>query len=189
LVLQRSGAPLGFWCYGLIFVVDCLNHIAKKPLGWKISSEVLNGDTPDISPFRFKFYAAKQPFPKYRWIQGRFLEISWETSDLFTFLVWSELDGRWQDGQEFIRNVVRKRDKDEVLPPTMPDPNLGTFRFKRQYRTRKRKKGTEFVYQMRDVPEGNLESNPVACSNTEVENSMASGEERPDEENPVAAGE
>jgi len=88
LVLQRSCDPLVFWCYGLIFVVDCLNHIAKEPLGWKTSSEVLNGDTPDISPFRFKFwepikfYVAKQPFPKSRWIQGRFLGIAWETGDM-----------------------------------------------------------------------------------------------------------
>ena len=54
LVLQRSKAPVLFWCYALIF--DCLNHIAKKPLGWKTSTEVLNGDTVDISPFRFRFW-------------------------------------------------------------------------------------------------------------------------------------
>ena len=56
IVLQRSFAPLVFWCYTMIFVVDCLNHIAKKPLGWRTSSEVLNGDTANISPFRFKFW-------------------------------------------------------------------------------------------------------------------------------------
>ena len=55
IVLQRSFAPLVFWSCAVIFVVDCLNHIAKKPLGWRTSSEVLNGDTADISPFRFKF--------------------------------------------------------------------------------------------------------------------------------------
>ena len=56
MVLQCEKAPLVFWCYALIFVVDCLNHIAKRPLGWRTSSEVLNGDTADISPFRFKFW-------------------------------------------------------------------------------------------------------------------------------------
>ena len=56
LVLQRSQAPTEFWCYALIFVDDCLNHLAKKTLGWKTSMEVLNGDTADISPFRFKFW-------------------------------------------------------------------------------------------------------------------------------------
>ena len=78
----------------------------------------------------------------------------------------------------------------KILPPTMPDQNLSTFWFKRQYRTRKRKKGTEFVYQMRDVPEGKLESNPVAFSTTDVGKAMASGEEdNPVGENPAAPGE
>jgi len=64
-----------------------------------------------------------------------------------------------------------------VLPSTMPDPNLGTFRFKRKYRTQKRKRGTEFVYELRDVSDENLASNPVPCSTNVVENAMASGEE------------
>ena len=106
-----------------------------------------------------------------------FWELHGKLAIFFTFRVWSEPNGRWQDGQEFIRNVVRKRDKDEISPPTMPDQNLDSFWFKRKYRTRKRKKGTEFVYQIRDVPEGDLESNPVACSTTGVERAMASGEE------------
>ena len=102
LVLQRAQAPVTFWCYALIFVVDCLNHIAKKPLGWRTSDEVLNGDTSDISPFRFrfwepiKFYAKKQPFPASQWIMGRYLGIAWDTGDLFTFQVWSEPNGKWQ---------------------------------------------------------------------------------------------
>ena len=88
--------------------------------------------------------------------------------------------------------MVRKRDKDEVLPPTMPDQNLGTFRFKRKYRNQKRKRGMEFVYELRDVSDENLASNPVPCSTTVVENAMASGEENrvaSGEENPDAFGE
>ena len=82
LVLQHSNAPVKFWSYALIFVVDCLNHIAKKTLGWRTSTEVLNGDTADISMFRFKFwelvkfYANKEPFPQSCWIMGRFLGIA-----------------------------------------------------------------------------------------------------------------
>ena len=56
LVLQRSMTPLKLWCYVLIFVVDFLNHITNKPLVWRTSSEVLNGDTANILPFRFKFW-------------------------------------------------------------------------------------------------------------------------------------
>ena len=32
LFIQRTRAPLEFWCYALIFVIDRLNHIAKKQL-------------------------------------------------------------------------------------------------------------------------------------------------------------
>ena len=39
LVLQRAGAPLVFWCYAIIYAVDCLNHIVKKTLGWRTSTE------------------------------------------------------------------------------------------------------------------------------------------------------
>ena len=88
-------------------------------------------------------------------------------------------DGRWQDGQMYTRNVVRTRDEDEILSLTMSDPKLSQFRFQRKYRTQKRKRGTDFVYELRDVPDGNLELNPVACSNNVVENAMASGEEIP----------
>ena len=80
MVLQRSNAPLKFWCYALIFVVDCLNYISKKPLGWRTSFEVLNGDTADISPFRFKFWEPVKfldnpGFPESRWTMGRFWEL------------------------------------------------------------------------------------------------------------------
>ena len=58
LVLQCAKAHLIFWCYALIYAVDCLNHLAKKPLGWRTSTEVLNGDMANISPFRLQFLAA-----------------------------------------------------------------------------------------------------------------------------------
>jgi len=67
------------------------------------------------------------------------------------------------------------RDENEVLPPTMSDPNLSQIRNRRKYRTQKRKRGKEFVYELRDVPDENLESNPVPCSTNVVENAMASG--------------
>ncbi len=111
LVLQRSMAPLEFWCYGLIFVVDCLNHLAKKSLDWKTSSEVLNGETADISAFRFKFWQPvkfydPKGFPGSRWVMARFLGIAWDSGDAFTFKIWSEPDGDWKKGREYTRNVV-----------------------------------------------------------------------------------
>ena len=162
LVLQGAKAPLKFWCYAMIFVVDCLNHVAKKPLGWRTSTEVLNGNTADISPFRFKFW---QPikfldpgqFPESRWTMGRFLGIAWDTGDLFTFKVWSEPDGRWKKGQELVRNVVHTRNEDEMPTDPEEEPDLTQFCFQGMYRTKKRKRNKEFVYELRDIPEGEVE--------------------------------
>ena len=111
LVLQRSMTPLIFWCYALIFVVDCLNHTAKKPLGWRISTEVLNGDSSDISQFRFRFWQPikfmdKENFPESRWKMGR----------------------------EFVRNVVCARDESEILVDQEEKPDLTRFKFQRMKR-------------------------------------------------------
>eukprot|EP00957_Ditylum_brightwellii_P153673 11695170-Ditylum_brightwellii.AAC.1 len=46
-----SQAPLVFWCYALMLVINCLNHMAKKPLSWHTLMEVLNGDMAAISAF------------------------------------------------------------------------------------------------------------------------------------------
>ena len=37
---------------------------------------------------------------------GRFLGIAWDDGDIFTFKVWSELDGKWDKGREFTINDV-----------------------------------------------------------------------------------
>ena len=158
LVIQRARAPLTFWCYALIFVVDCLNYIAKKPLGWRTSTEVLNGDTADISPFRFTFWQPikfldNPQFPESKWTMGRFLGIAWDTGDLFTFKVWSEPNGKWQDGREFVRNVVRTRNEDEIPVVPEEETDVSQFRFQRNYKTKKRKRNNEFVYELRDLPE------------------------------------
>jgi len=47
---------------------------------------------------------------------------------------------------------------------------------------KRRKRRTEFVYELRDVPDGNLEMNPVACSTNVVEHAMSSGEEIPQQQ-------
>ena len=180
LVLQKAKAPLEFWCYALIFVVDCLNHIAKKPLGWRTSSEVLNGDTADISPFRFKFWQPikflnKAQFPESRWTMGRFIGIAWDTGDLFTFKVWSEPNGDWKKGQEFIRNVVRTRDESELSTGNLKEPDLSQFRFQKQYKTNKRKRNKEFVYELRDISEGKEEAEDTTKYNSGEEVNVEPG--------------
>ena len=157
-VLQRDAAPLLFWCYALIYVIDCLNHIAKKPLGWKTSSEVLNGDTADISPFRFKFWQPvkffnKVQFPEGRWVMARFLGIAWDSGDQFTFKVWSEPDGDWSKGGEFTRNVVRARHSSEVLVESEDMPDVSQFKFQKKVRTKKRKRNGNVIFYLVDIPE------------------------------------
>ena len=158
LVLQRAGAPLVFWDYALIYVIDCLNHIAKKPLGWKTSSEVLNGDTADISPFRFKFWQPvkfynKSSFPNSRWVMARFLGIAWDTGDLFTFRLWSEPDGDWTKGREFTRNVVRDRNKNETPETSEEALDLSQFKFQKMVKSNKRKSKSGHVYKKVDILE------------------------------------
>ena len=157
LLLQRSGAPLEFWCYALCYVVDCLNHIAKESLNWKTSFEVLNGDTPDLSPFRFRFWEpvkfySKSGFPEGQWVMARFIGIAWESGDQFTFKVWSEPKGTWKGGREFVRNVVQRR-SDICITPHQRNfsIDLPPFRFKRKSLSRKRN-GT-FQYEMEEIPE------------------------------------
>ena len=139
------------------------HHVAKKPSGWRTSTEVLNGDTADISPFRFKFcqpiqFIDNAQFPDSGWALGRFIGIAWDTGDLFTFKVWSEPDGNWWKGQEYVRNVVRPRGEDEIPTNQEVEPDLSQFRFQRKYKTKKRKRGDEYVYELRDIPDGNEET-------------------------------
>ena len=57
----------------------------------------------------------KGTFPKSRWTMGRFIGIAWDTGNLFTFKIWSELDSKWQNGRELNRNFVRYRSESEIL--------------------------------------------------------------------------
>ena len=62
MVMNKENAPMCFWCYGIIFTVDCLNVIAKKSFGWRTSSEILNGDTTGSSAFCFRFWEPVEYF-------------------------------------------------------------------------------------------------------------------------------
>ena len=161
-VLFRSGAPLLFWCYALIFVVDCLNHLAKKSLGWRTSEEVLNGETADLSPFRFTFwqeidyYEPTAKFPQKRWRKGRFIGIAWDSGDEFTYKIWTEPDDKgWENGQELVRNVIRARktpakDQEEDSKPE----DMSHFKFQKMERTKKRRgRRRKVVYSLRDIEE------------------------------------
>ncbi len=99
--LRISCTPLVFWCYCLYFIVDCLNHSSTESIGWRSPMELLHGDTPDISMFRFEFwqpvevYDNPAPFPKPKLIDARFIGIAWHHGDALTYKVWTEPDGDW----------------------------------------------------------------------------------------------
>ncbi len=162
-LLQKAKGPLEFWCHALIFMVDCLNHIAKKPLGW-----------------RFKFWQSikffnKAQFPESRWTMGRFIGIAWDTGDLFTFKVWSEPNGDWKKGHKFIQNIVRTRDESELSTGNQEEPDLSQFCFQKQYKTNKQKRNKEFVYELRDIPEGKEEAEDTTKDNSGEEVNVEPG--------------
>lgn len=168
-VMDENNAPLEFWCYALIYVVDCLNHVSKKKLDGRTSEEVLNGDTPDISPFRFSFWQLVEYYeptascPESKWKRARFLGIAWESGDAFTFKLWIEdedvsNDGETTDdesekkkkkkskkrkGREITRNIVRASRKEEAETPKIDRSGL---KFQKKVVTRKRRRGKKVVF-------------------------------------------
>ena len=125
-LMRQSDAPAVFWSYGLNFIVDCLNHLAKETIGWRTPYERQNGMTPDISMFRFGFwepvwyYEPTASFPHSNFLPGRFIGIAWQHGDAFTYRIWTTPSGDWKDGRELIRNVVKSRAG--VASPPTPNP-------------------------------------------------------------------
>ena len=161
-VMRWANAPLVFWCYALIHVIDCLNHIAKKRLNWRTSYELLNGDTPDLSAFRFTFWQPIEyfdpvaKFPDSQWKKGRFLGIAWDTGDQFTFYVWTDHDGDWKNGSELTRNIVRPRKttaSQQEEKVNEDDIDQSTFKFQKKVATRKRRRGNNQLtkYELKDI--------------------------------------
>ena len=160
-VMGRSNAPLKFWCYALIHVIDCLNHLAKNSLNSRTSYELLNGDTPDISAFRFTFWQPIEyfdptaKFPDSLWKKGRFLGIAWDSGDQFTFRIWIDHDDDYNNGRELIRNIVRPRKS--ILSSKEQEcsekSDLSTFKFQKMVATRKRKRGKRSItsYKLQDL--------------------------------------
>ena len=114
------------WCQR--WCTDVRNHLASRRLDWRTPTEVLNGETPDISVFRFHFWQpveyyepAKQP--KDGWEQGRFLGIAWESGDDMTYFI--EPEG--SNGKiVLVRSNVRPRQNiSQPSPPPIPNSGEG----------------------------------------------------------------
>ena len=62
------------------------------------------------------------------------------------------------------RNVVRARHESE-MPTDEQIPDLSQFKFQKKYKTKKRKRNKEFVYELRDVPDGAIETENTTNEN------------------------
>ena len=143
--LRKANAPIEFWCYCLVWIADCLNHTAQQHLDWRTPTELLNGQTPDISVFRFSFFepvwyyepTAKYPEPNF--LPGFFVGIAWNHGDAFTYRIWTCPKGNYKGGQELIRNIVKSRSGGETWTLDEVQP---AFDFTSKKRKRKRKRNS-----------------------------------------------
>jgi len=114
-ILTVSGAPLDLWCYAVEFVATVKACTARKSLNWRTPHELLFGETPDISKFRFPFYCPiwyyipceSFPHPKMR--PGRFLGFAHNAGDAFCYLILTIPEDGRETEQVMTRSVIRRR--------------------------------------------------------------------------------
>jgi hypothetical protein len=111
--MSIHSTPSKYWDYATEYAVDLINHIAVRRLNWRTPYEVLYGETPDISVFRFIFYEPvyylepNVQFSKPNMLPGRFLGIARTTGDSFTFVITTDYGIK---SIALHRSVIRKRD-------------------------------------------------------------------------------
>ena len=113
--MHEFNAPLQFhdWCQRWCCAVH--NIAASRKLNWLSPRTIVDGYTPDISPFRFHFwepiwyYQPGQKSPKSSWLPGRWLGFAHSVGDHFTYYVRIEKPkGR---NVVLVRNIVTSRRK------------------------------------------------------------------------------
>ena len=86
-------AALRYWCYALEFVAFVREHLCRKSLDWRSPGEKLDGETKDISIFRFPwfspvwYYSKDASFPNNKMRKGYFLGINDSVGDKFSFYI------------------------------------------------------------------------------------------------------
>ena len=101
-------------------LADCHNHTALASLKWRTPIEEADGDTPDISVFRFHFwecvwYLHKTSLMKDRtWMRGRFIGIAWTTGDSLCYKI--QCDETGEQRSVVHRSLVLPRHIDETAP-------------------------------------------------------------------------
>jgi len=120
-LMNASTAPDDCQHDSVKHLCDLHNHTANQSLGWRTPMEVISGDTPDISMFRFRFYepvwyrdTPNVTFKQQSWVKGRFLGIAWTTGDAMTYMVVP--DGENVYHRKVARSVVLPRSPGENAP-------------------------------------------------------------------------
>ena len=84
--------------------------------------EKLHEKKPDISMFRFGFWASvwyyepTAKFPAPNFLQARHLGIASKHGDYFTYKIWTLPDDKWEDGREMVRDIVTMRQHTDTSP-------------------------------------------------------------------------
>ena len=123
-LLLKSEAPVTYWCYALTFLVYCRQYISRRSLQYRTPYEFLFGETPDISVFRFCFYAMVWYYnpaissPRSKMMKGRFLGIAETCGDAFTYVILPVHENERPATRHvtLLRSCVRGRERDEDAP-------------------------------------------------------------------------
>ena len=135
---QTQHAPYKYWCYGLEFVSFVQTHLSRVKLGGQTPYARLKGVTPDISIFRFPwfaavwFYAPTLDFPVDRMKPGFFIGIADTVGDGFSYLIipgQSYEDIPLRFARPITRSIVRLRDMSDEHSPFVREEENGSYDF------------------------------------------------------------
>jgi len=93
LMHNTPDAPLAYWCFAAEFLDTVCRYLSKQSLDGRCGSEMINGETPDISIFRFPwftpiwYYCPTLSFPQDKMLLGFFLGIAKNTGDSFSYVI------------------------------------------------------------------------------------------------------
>ena len=114
-------APIVYWCYCASFLDKVRRHLSKAALNQRSAILAVDGNTNDISIFRFPwfspvwYYDPTTSFPSDRMSPGFFLDIAENTGDAFSYKILPVKDVKdipKQYDRHIVRNIVRPRDLD-----------------------------------------------------------------------------
>ena len=93
LIHEIPHALLVYWCYASEFLDKIRRYWSKPKLDGKCASEMVLGETPDISRFRFCwsepiwYYSPSVSFPHDKMEPGFFLDMAENTGNNFSYVI------------------------------------------------------------------------------------------------------